>query len=167
MDGGAWQATVHRIAESDTTEVSELTHMYARTAALRQSRALGKPSVDTCWMVRGGTQKQSLCNASLLEWMKPCVQGCVPTVITAISMAAEEERHRDTERTTEHSPSQCPRRPGVPQCPSLPGGSVCGAAPGGFHTAAHSRVLAWEIPWAEEPGGLQSMGSQRVGHTTE
>ena len=30
--------------------------------------------------------------------------------------------------------------------------------------ATHSRILAWEIPWAEEPGGLQSKGSQRVGH---
>ena len=28
----------------------------------------------------------------------------------------------------------------------------------------HSSVLAWRIPWTEEPGGLQSMGSQRVGH---
>ena len=31
-------------------------------------------------------------------------------------------------------------------------------------TATHSSVLAWEIPWTEEPGGLQSMGSQRVNH---
>ena len=30
--------------------------------------------------------------------------------------------------------------------------------------AAHSSVLAWEIPWTEEPSGLQSMGSLRVGH---
>ena len=30
--------------------------------------------------------------------------------------------------------------------------------------ATHSSMLAWEIPWTEEPGGLQSMGSQRVGH---
>ena len=30
--------------------------------------------------------------------------------------------------------------------------------------APHSSTLAWKIPWAEEPGGLQSMGSQRVGH---
>ena len=29
--------------------------------------------------------------------------------------------------------------------------------------ATHSSILAWRIPWAEEPGGLQSMGSQRVG----
>ena len=28
----------------------------------------------------------------------------------------------------------------------------------------HSSILAWRIPWAEEPGGLKSMGSQRVGH---
>ena len=30
--------------------------------------------------------------------------------------------------------------------------------------AAHSSILAWRIPWTEEPGELQSMGSQRVGH---
>ena len=30
--------------------------------------------------------------------------------------------------------------------------------------AAHSSVLAWRIPWTEEPGGLESRGSQRVGH---
>ena len=29
---------------------------------------------------------------------------------------------------------------------------------------AHSSVLAWEIPWTEEPGGQQSVGSQRVRH---
>ena len=28
----------------------------------------------------------------------------------------------------------------------------------------HSSILAWEIPWTEEPGGLYSMGSQRVGY---
>ena len=31
--------------------------------------------------------------------------------------------------------------------------------------ATHSSILAWRIPWTEEPGGLQSMGSQRVGHS--
>ena len=30
--------------------------------------------------------------------------------------------------------------------------------------ATHSSMLAWSIPWAEEPGGLQSRESQRVGH---
>ena len=30
--------------------------------------------------------------------------------------------------------------------------------------ATHSSIFAWRIPWTEEPGGLQSMDSQRVGH---
>ena len=30
--------------------------------------------------------------------------------------------------------------------------------------ATHSSILAWRIPWTKEPGGLQSMGSQRVEH---
>ena len=30
--------------------------------------------------------------------------------------------------------------------------------------ATHSSILAWRIPWTEEPGELQSVGSQRVGH---
>ena len=30
--------------------------------------------------------------------------------------------------------------------------------------ATHSSILAWRIPWTEEPGGLQFMGLQRVGH---
>ena len=30
--------------------------------------------------------------------------------------------------------------------------------------AIHSSILAWEIPWTEEPGGIQSMEVQRVGH---
>ena len=59
----------------------------------------------------------------------------------------------------------------------LPGGSVVKNSPakqemqvqslGWEHplekqTATRSSILAWEIPWTEEPGGLQSMGSQRV-----
>ena len=36
--------------------------------------------------------------------------------------------------------------------------------PLGKGTATHSSVLAWRIRWAEEPGGLQSVGLQRVGH---
>ena len=31
--------------------------------------------------------------------------------------------------------------------------------------ATHSSILSWKIPWTEEPGRLQSMGSQRVGHS--
>ena len=44
-------------------------------------------------------------------------------------------------------------------------GSILGREdPSEKEMATHSSILAWEIPWTEEPGGLQSMGSQRVGH---
>ena len=43
---------------------------------------------------------------------------------------------------------------------SIPG---LGRSPG-EEMATHSSILVWRIPWTEEPGGLQSMGSQRVGH---
>ena len=33
-----------------------------------------------------------------------------------------------------------------------------------YKMATHSSILAWKIPWTEEPGGLLSMGPQRVGH---
>ena len=33
--------------------------------------------------------------------------------------------------------------------------------------ASHSSILAWRIPWTEEPGGLQSMGLQRLGHNCD
>ena len=61
----------------------------------------------------------------------------------------------------------------------FPGGSVvknlpanagdAGSIPGsgrspGEGNGTHSSILAWEIPWTEEPGGLQTMGLQRVGH---
>ena len=57
----------------------------------------------------------------------------------------------------------------------FPGGSAgkesaCNARDPGWEDpleegmATHSSLLAWKIPWTKEPGGLQSMGSQRVRH---
>ena len=42
--------------------------------------------------------------------------------------------------------------------------SLCWEDPLEEETATHPSTLAWKIPWTEEPGGLQSMGSQRVRH---
>ena len=42
--------------------------------------------------------------------------------------------------------------------------SLGGEDPLGKEMAPHSSILAWKIPWTEEPGRLQSMGSLRVGH---
>ena len=47
----------------------------------------------------------------------------------------------------------------------MPVQSLGGEDPlGGVEMATHSSILAQEIPWTEEPGGLQSMGLERVGH---
>ena len=42
--------------------------------------------------------------------------------------------------------------------------SLAGEDPLEKEMAAHFSILAWEIPWTEEPGGLKSKGSQRVKH---
>ena len=42
--------------------------------------------------------------------------------------------------------------------------SLVGEDPLEKEMATHSSILAWRIPWTEESGGLQSMGSHRVGH---
>ena len=55
-------------------------------------------------------------------------------------------------------------KPDGPLQPSLGRVSLDGEDPLGRKMATHSSILAWKIPWTEEPGGLQSMGSQRVGH---
>ena len=52
--------------------------------------------------------------------------------------------------------TQCVVPSGVTHLPKL---LLCPKA-----MAPHSSTLAWKIPWTEEPGGLQSMGSRRVGH---
>ena len=43
-------------------------------------------------------------------------------------------------------------------------GSIPGSGRSPWRRAWHSRILAWRIPWTEEPGGRQSMGLQRVRH---
>ena len=67
----------------------------------------------------------------------------------------------------------------IPHDFSFPGGSVVKNPPTmqeirvlflgwedplGKEMATHSNILAWKVPWTEEPGGLQSMGLHRVGH---
>ena len=42
--------------------------------------------------------------------------------------------------------------------------SLCREDPLEEEMATHSSILAWKTPWTEEPGRLQSMGSQSVGH---
>ena len=59
----------------------------------------------------------------------------------------------------------------VKNLPAIAGvtGSISGLgrSPGVYGMETHSGIIAWEIPWAQEPGGLQSKGSQRVRHDLE
>ena len=53
----------------------------------------------------------------------------------------------------------------LPFSPFLPSFELIVSSPFlGEGNGTHSGTLAWKIPWMEEPGGLQSMGSLRVGH---
>ena len=52
----------------------------------------------------------------------------------------------------------------LPTMPQRQAGSLGQEDPLEKEMATHSNILAWEIPWTEEPGGLQTMGWQRVGH---
>ena len=52
----------------------------------------------------------------------------------------------------------------LPAMQEMQGQSLGGEYPLEEAMASHPSILAWEIPWSEEPGGLQSTGSQRVRH---
>ena len=52
----------------------------------------------------------------------------------------------------------------LPAVPEARVGSLGQEEPLENEMAAHASILAWSIPWTEEPGGLQSMGLQRVRH---
>ena len=51
-----------------------------------------------------------------------------------------------------------------PDCPETLVWSLGWEDPLEENMATHSSILAWRIPWTEEPGGLKPIGSQRVGH---
>ena len=51
-----------------------------------------------------------------------------------------------------------------PEMQETPIGFLGGEDPLEKEMATHCSILTWRIPWMEEPGGLQSVGSQRVGH---
>ena len=52
----------------------------------------------------------------------------------------------------------------LPAMRETQGQSLGGEDPLEKEMATHSSILAWRIPWTEEPGGLQATGSERIGH---
>ena len=75
----------------------------------------------------------------------PACRNCLHLLLGLTSLVAQTVKHLPTMRETRFQ-------------------SLGGEDPLEKEMATHSSILAWKIPWTEEPGGLQSMGSQRVGH---
>ena len=75
----------------------------------------------------------------------PVISGLAPTLMTSASLVAQAVKRLSTMRETWVR-------------------SLGWEYPLEKEMEIHSSAIAWEIPWTEEPGRLQSMGSQRVGH---
>ena len=73
------------------------------------------------------------------------------------------EEETETEAETERDKG-CPGHSVVKNPPANAGdgGSIPGSERSSGEMATYSSILAWKIPWKEEPGGLQSMGSQKI-----
>ena len=132
MDGGAWWAAVHGVANS-RTRLSDFTFTFHFHAL----------------------EKEMATHSSVLAWRIPGMGE--PGGL--LSMGSHRVGHDWSDlaavaQTVKH-PVQCRRPRFDPWVRKIPWGK---------EMAAHSSILAWRIPWTEEPGGLQSMGSQKVRH---
>ena len=141
MDGGAWWATVHGVAKS-RTRLRNFTFQGLKPCASTEGD-LGSifgsgtkiPHAARC----GQKSKKQTLQTTLLEayWIHPS--------FVWASLVSQMVNHLSTMRET--------------QVQSLGGEDLLEKG-----MAAHSSILAWKILWMEEPGRLQSMGSQRVRH---
>ena len=138
MDGGAWWAAVHGVTES-WTRLSDFTFTF-------QFHAL---------------EKEMATHSSVLAWRIPGTgePGGLP------SLGSHRVRHDWSDLAAAAAGSAGGQRTWRPiqekwEVDSIPGQED----PLEESMATHSSIFAWRIPWMEEPGGLQSMGSQRVRH---
>ena len=139
MDGGAWWAAVHGIAKSQTrlSDFPFIFHFHTL------EKEMATHSSVLAWRIPGTGEPGGLPSMGLHrvgdDWSDLAAAAAMQIWgFPGGSNGKESAKARDSY--------------------SIPGS---GRSPGG-KTAPHSSVLAWRIPWTEEPGGLQSMGSQRV-----
>ena len=112
----------------------------------------------------------SLYAVCCIPWLTYQLTGdsCLFTPLTCLPSPPSPPR--PSRLATTHLPSRASQVAAVAKDPPARAGDVrdaslilgLGRSPGGGH-GNHSGILAWRIPWTEEPGGEQSMGSQRVG----
>ena len=140
MDRGAWKAAVHGVAEGRTQQ-SDFTFTFHFHAL----------------------EKEMATHSSVLAWRIPGMRepGGLP------STGSDRVGHdwRDLAAAVAAAASLV-----VQSVKNLPAVQETGVQSLGWEDplekemATHSSILAWKISWREEPGGLQSMGLQRVGH---
>ena len=134
MDGGAWKAAVHGVAEGRTRlRDFTFTFMYWRrkwqpTPVFLPGESQGQGSLMGCRL-----------------WGSHRVGHNWSDLAAAASLVAQSVKNLPAVQETRVQ-------------------SLGWEDPLEKATAIHSSILAWKISWTEEPGGLQSMGSQRVGH---
>ena len=146
MDGGAWKAAVHGVAEG-WTRLSDFTFTSHLNAL----------------------EKEMATHSSVLAWRIPGMgePGGLP------SMGLHRVGHNWSDlaaaaaAATAAALSHYWRAQTVKSLPTMREAQVRflgGEEPLEKEMATHSSILVWEIPWTEEPDGLQSMGSRRVWH---
>ena len=133
MDRGAWKAAVRGVAKS-RTQLSDFTFTFHFHAL----------------------EKEMTTHSSVLAWRIPGTGAWWAAVYGVAQSQTRLKRLSSSSSSTngKELASQCRRHKvwSLGQKDPLEEGM-----------ATHSSILAWRIPWTEEPGGLQSMGSQRVG----
>ena len=141
MDRRTRQATVHGIAKI-RTRLSNYTH----AAAAAKSLPLCPTLCDPLGCSPPGSSVHGIFQARVLEW------GAIvfythsrEYFVSCISLVSQRVKN-------------------LPEMWKAWVSSLAWEDPLEQAMVTHSSILAWRIPWTEEPGGLQSMGSQKVGH---
>ena len=143
MDGGAWWAAVHGVAKSQT-RLSDFTltfHFHA-------------------------LEKEMATHASVLAWRIPGTREAWWAAVYGVTQSGTRlKRLSSSSSSILLWASQVALEVKNPPVNAGDGGLIFGwrrSLEEGL--ATHSSILAWRTPWTEEPGGLQSIGSQRVRH---
>ena len=138
MDGGVWLAAVHGVAKSRTW-LSDFTFTFHFHTLEKE---MATHSSVIAWRIPGTGESGGLLSMGLHrvghDWSDSAAYFIYPVVAQTVKClpAVRETQVR----------------------------SLGWEDPLEKEMPTHSRTLAWKIPWTEEPGRLQSMGSQRVGH---
>ena len=171
MDGGAWWATVHRVTKS-WTGLSNFSFFHfeeeerVKRLSWRWEGLVNSRGQQVGWMVDCGTKWERRVGRENWKNSGPAGAGLEYKLrkfdlrrnhyIVLIPGAAL-SRASQVALVVKNPPGSTGDVRDVGSIPGL------GRSPAGGH-ATHSSILAWRIPWTEEPGGLQSMGSYRVRH---